>query len=153
MKNLHEYMKVSRIVFVPLMMLILLMISCNTTKQAVYPETEYELLKQAYKAFTKRDYLTAIQKYTHILDIYPESAEAYAFRGLCKYYLKDYEGAILDFDNALAYQPNYAEVYDLRGIARGELGDKDGACEDWKKAFELGFKPAFQLIKLFCWQE
>lgn len=131
----------------------LIITGCSTPKKTIYLETEYELLKYAYKAFVKKDYLSAIQKYTHVIDLYPESAEAYAFRGLCKYYLKDFEGAILDFDNALSFQPNYAEVYDLRGIVRGELGDKTGACDDWKKAFELGFKPAFQLIKLFCWQE
>lgn len=139
---------------IPLLLLSLLMVfaQCKTAPiEGV--ETEYELLKKGYKRVVMKDYKSAVQIYTRIIDLNPENVEAYAYRGLCKYHLKDFEGAIIDFNKAIQFQPDYAEVYDLRGIARGELGDKEGACEDWKKSFELGFKGAFQLIKEFCWEE
>lgn len=138
----------------PLMLLSILLVLTQCKTAAVDgSETEYDLLKKGYKRVVVKDYKSAIQIYTKILDINPENAEAFAYRGLCKYHLKDFEGAIIDFNKAILYQPDYAEAYDLRGIAKGELGDTEGACEDWKKSFELGFKGSFQLIKEFCWEE
>lgn len=140
-------------IFLPLLMLMLVVVSCKTNSSITGTEDEYDLLKKGYNRLSVKDYKGGIQVFTKILEINPENPEAFAYRGLCKYYLKDFEGAIRDYDKALEVQPGYAEVYDLRGIARGELGDKEGACADWKKAFELGLKGSFDLVKEFCWDE
>ncbi len=135
-----------------LLLLIVALTSCKSTA-VDGPESEFDLLRKAYKKVTMKDYKSAVQVYTRILDYNPENTEALAYRGLCKYHLKDFDGALIDFNKAILLQPDYAEVYDLRGIIKGELGDKDGACEDWKKSFELGFKGSFELIREFCWEE
>jgi len=136
-----------------LLLAVIMIISSCKTANVEGPETEYDLLKRGYQRFVRKDYQSAIQIYTRLLEINPENVEAYAYRGLCRYHLNDFEGAIIDFNKSIVYQPDYAEVYNLRGVARGELGDKTGACEDWKKSFELGFKGSFMLIKEFCWEE
>lgn len=134
-----------------ILLLALFSVQCRTYKAPT--DDAAELMKKAYQLLLKKQYQKSIYVFTELIQKYPEYAEAYAYRGLCKYFLKDYEGAILDYNNALEIQPNFAEVYDLRGIARGELGDSKGACEDWRRAFELGLKDAFSLIKVFCWDE
>ncbi len=150
-KNRSIDMKIK--LLLPILLFLGLMISCKTSSDIIGTESEYEMLKIGYNRLTVKDYKGAASIFTKITEFYPESPEAYAYRGLCKYHQKDFEGAIKDYDMALKIQPSYAEVYDLRGIAKGELGDKTGACEDWKKAFELGLKDAFDLLKEFCWDK
>ncbi|MCX7697439.1 MAG: tetratricopeptide repeat protein [Bacteroidales bacterium] len=137
--------------FLNILLFAFLFSQCRTYKAPT--DEASELMKKAYQLLVKKQYQKSIYAFTELIQKYPEYAEAYAYRGLCKYFLKDYEGAINDYNKALEIQPNFAEVYDLRGIARGELGDSKGACEDWRRAFELGLKDAFALIKVFCWDE
>jgi tetratricopeptide (TPR) repeat protein len=150
MKTILHFTKLSILLF---SYAILLSIASCKTASIEGNDTEYDLLKKGYRKVTMKEYKSAVQVYTRILEINPENPEALAYRGLCKYHLKDFEGALIDFNRAILQQPDYAEAYDLRGVVKGELGDKEGACSDWKKAFELGFNDAFQLIKEFCWEE
>lgn len=113
-------------------------------------EVEKEYLDQGNARIAQKDYKGAIDKFTMAIRINPNDADAYVFRGQAKYLLMEYKDAISDFNKAIDIQSEYAEAYDLRGIAKAELGDKTGACEDWQKAFELGFNPAFKLLKEFC---
>jgi len=122
----------------------------NNCKNIQVINDENDFLKKAYRFVVLKDYISAIQTYTRVLDINPENIEAYVYRGMCKYYIGDFAGSITDYDTALKIQPNYAEAYNLRGIAKGEMKDKIGACDDWHKAFEYGYKNSFELIKEFC---
>ncbi|MEI6765575.1 MAG: tetratricopeptide repeat protein [Bacteroidota bacterium] len=109
-----------------------------------------ELLDQGNARLGQKDYKAAVDKFSQALRISPNDADAYVFRGQAKYLQMEYKDAIADFNKAIDIQPDYAEAFDLRGIAKAELGDKAGACEDWQKSFELGFNPAFKLLKEFC---
>ncbi len=140
-------MKIASAIIISAIFLILF--SCKTVSEN-YSETEPQLLKKGYKKVLHKDYQDAITVYTKILETNSNNAEAFAYRGLCRFHLRDFEEAIKDFNSAILIQPDYAEAYDLRGVVRAETGDKDGACSDWKKAYELGMKDAFNLIKEFC---
>lgn len=135
-----------------LIFLVIFLSACKTTS-VNGPETEAELLKSGYKKVLRKDYTGAVLIYSKILDSNPANAEAFAYRGLCKFHLHDFQGSLQDFNYAIQNQSDYAEAYDLRGVVRAELGDREGACDDWKKAYELGLKDAFSLIKEFCWEE
>ncbi len=106
--------------------------------------------KKAERNLSSKNYEKAYAGFTKVIELEPDNADAYVFRGLSKYYLEVYEDAKIDFDRAIKLVPDYAEVYNFRGIVRDELGDRKGACEDWNKAFDLGFDPAFDLIEAFC---
>jgi len=73
--------------------------------------------------------------------------DAYYNRGTVKVKYGDYIGAIQDFDRVIEIQLGFAMAYYNRGIAKFELGDKSGAGLDWNKAFDLGMKEAYDLIK------
>lgn len=109
-----------------------------------------EYLDQGNARMAQKDYKGAVDKFNLALKLNPSDADAYVFRGQARYLQMEYKDAIADFNKAIDIQSDYAEAYDLRGIAKAELGDKTGACEDWNKAFELGFNPAFKLLKEFC---
>ncbi len=142
MKTIKNLYKLSIVAIV-----IMLFNNCNSAR---INGDENDLLKKAYNLVVLKDYISAIQTFTKVLDTEPDNVEAYVYRGMCKYYIGDFVGSITDYDTALKIQPNYAEAYNLRGIAKGEMKDKIGACDDWHKAFEYGYKNSFELIKEFC---
>ncbi|MCZ7616475.1 MAG: hypothetical protein M5T52_23690 [Ignavibacteriaceae bacterium] len=51
---------------------------------------------------------------------------------------------------SIEIQLSFAMAYYNRGITKFELGDKNGARLDWNKAFDLGMKEAYNLIKRHC---
>lgn len=94
----------------------------------------------------KGDYLSAIDLYTKIIDIYPNEWIFYNSRGLCKSILGDkdsdstfYFDAIDDFNKAIELSPNNGAAYCERGRIRLRLGSDYWACKDTNKAKELGF--------------
>jgi len=52
--------------------------------------------------------------YTKIIELHPDNAKAYNYRGRSKGCLKRYEEAIADYDNALRLDPSYIEVLELK---------------------------------------
>lgn len=86
----------------------------------------------------------AIEDYTRMITLMPESPTGYIARGKAHYELGDFESSISDYSKALddisissnlIYKPReWAEVYSLRGDAYSSTKDYPRAIEDYNKA-------------------
>jgi hypothetical protein len=98
-----------------------------------------------------QDHEGALRDYNKAIELKPTHAKAFAGRAHIKsLFLQDYEGALRDYDNAIASGPRLENAYVNRGFVRHHLADNEGACSDWKKALELGFLPAEEIIEEYC---
>lgn len=75
---------------------------------------------------------------------------AYFRRGVVKMKLDDNLGAINDFNKSIELNPFYAGSYSNRGLAKIMLNRKNEGCLDLSKAGELGYIPAYEIIKRYC---
>lgn len=147
-----------KVTFLTLLILlgVFLLPACKTRKQDLSDDivplekSVDDLLRSGDRKMTAHNFEGALKDFDKAAKLDPYGADIFNYRGMAKYFLEDYAGALIDFNKTIELQPDYAEAYNLRGIVRGELGDNDGACEDWEKAFELGFRPAFKLLREFC---
>jgi tetratricopeptide (TPR) repeat protein len=89
----------------------------------------------------------AIKLFSRAIDLLPDFARAYTFRGSAKFDIGDWDGAYDDYTKAIEIDPTYAEPYDFRGRLRLFWHDKEGACEDFRKAFILGRPGMFERVK------
>lgn len=96
------------------------------------------------------DFHGALIDQNKAIELKPDSPENYKYRGDIKCRFKDYSGALIDYNKAIELKPSYSEAYKNRGLAKIGLGDKNGGCLDFSKAGELGFFPAYDLIKKHC---
>lgn len=91
----------------------------------------------------------AFESYAKAIKINPNYFEAWLNRGVDKYYLKDFEGSLIDLTKAIEINPNLAVAYYFRATIL-KNSDRQSACEDLKKAANLGFNAAFQLLNEYC---
>ena len=99
-------------------------------------------------ALNQSRYDTAIEAFTHALEIVPDDYEAYNNRGIAyakKGLMKEAEA---DFDRAIERNPDYADAYVNRGIERQKQGYIDSALVDYHQAMTLteGNSPAQLLL-------
>ena len=72
-----------------------------------------------------------------MIQLKPNYADAYCYRGICHANLEDYQGAIADFSQAIEINPNCVIAYNARGNVRSTLGDEKQAGLDFQTATEL----------------
>lgn len=88
-------------------------------------------------AFSQKDYYEAINKFNKCVDIKPENAEVYFYRGLCKYVLFDNIGAEHDFSMAIIYHNFlYSDALNYRSLTKYRLGKYVEAINDINKVIE-----------------
>jgi len=80
---------------------------------------------------------SAIADYTKAIELRPDYAEAYEYRGLAKSMKGDIKGAIADYTKAIECRPDYTLAYTNRGVAEKREGDVDAAIADFTKAIEI----------------
>jgi tetratricopeptide (TPR) repeat protein len=83
------------------------------------------------------DYQGAISDYDQAIQLNPDYAEAYRYRGNSKDNLKDNQGAISDYDQVIKLNPDDAVAYYNRGNFKNNLGDNQGAIADYNQAIQL----------------
>ncbi len=76
--------------------------------------------------------------------------QAYLLRGNLYYKKKDYNNAFGSYSMALDLNPGDYKVYVNRAYLYLDMQESEKACRDLKKAYRLGYKPAYELIKTNC---
>ena len=89
----------------------------------------------------------AMNTWTTLIALYPDAAEYYVERGVCKFNLR-FKHAIQDFDYAIEMEDDNAYFYSCRAYIRDKIGDSEGAIADYSKALELDPEDAIILNNL-----
>jgi len=116
--------------------------SCKPSEQRAQ-----ELLHKGTGLVRQGEHLEAIEIFTRAIELKPDFAQAYTFRGSAKFDLGNWEGAYDDYTKAIEIDPTYAEPYDYRGRIRLFWYDEEGACEDFRMAFVLGHPGMFERVR------
>ena len=123
---------------------------------AYFKQAQQQPMKQLDEAFQNGDprafgypscfYLWNIQdpgfeqtlKYLkQLLQMHPDDAEAYAFRGNLFHSLEEPDKAIEDYSEAIRLNPTYADAYNKRSQAHFELDEYQEAADDAGEAIRL----------------
>ena len=102
---------------------------------------DYEYRELARELFHDEKYVEAVDYYDRAINLNPNYAEAYYWRGRAKLRHRQHALAILDFNEFVSMNPDYAEVYVYRAMAKFYLGYTDEITdeidEDIKMAMQL----------------
>ena len=89
----------------------------------------------------------AMNVWTTLIAKYPDAAEYFVERGVCKFNLR-FKHAILDFNEAIEMDPTNPYFYSCRAYIRDKTGDTEGSVEDYTKALDLDPEDAITLNNL-----
>ncbi len=100
-------------------------------------ETLQVMINQGIQAFQNKDYKTAIEVFTLVLEQNPTNSIAYNARGGAYDALGEYDKALNDFTKAIEYDPIFPHAYYNRGRVYTSLGKNSEALADLQKSVEL----------------
>jgi tetratricopeptide (TPR) repeat protein len=107
------------------------------TKARQEKESASNLKKNAgNKAFIKKNYEQAIQRYSEGIEINPDHT-LYSNRAACFVQLGQWENALEDAHKCLELKEDFAKGYFRKGVALFELGRYEEAVEALKEAYDL----------------
>lgn len=104
----------------------------------VFAETEQEALNKGVEYINQGNYDEAITELAKVIELNPNSADAYYNRGLAYDDKSNYDQGISDYNKAIELNPNYTNAYNNRGIDYYRKGNYDMAWQDVHKAESLG---------------
>jgi|GEM_PF-1807305 len=85
-----------------------------------------------------KSYYAAIQTFSEIIRLTPNSAYPYYNRGMAHFYHgQNYDKAIRDLTTAIRLKPKFDKAYRMRGLVRAEKGDWAGLRDDATEAIRL----------------
>jgi tetratricopeptide (TPR) repeat protein len=85
----------------------------------------------------KGEYDKAIASYTKAIELDPEDADTYYFRGIAYEYKGEYDKAILDYTKAIEMKPEFSPFYCARGDTYSSEGEYDKAIADYTTAIDV----------------
>ena len=85
----------------------------------------------------KDEFNTAITDYTNAIELDPEYAEAYNYRGIAYLSRGDFNNAIVDYTEAIELDQEFTDAYKDRAIAYLGSNDFYNAITDYTKAIQL----------------
>jgi len=91
-------------------------------------------IQRGREAYTRGEYLTALQEFRAVLEKHPAYADIRNLAGLCLGFLGQPEAALEEFDRALEVNGAYIEAWLNRSIVLNELGRYDEARESFERA-------------------
>ena len=103
-------------------------------------QKEKELIKEVIKYIDENQKERAIKKCKEILNINPESEDAYGFWGDCLREQDRYDEAIEKFKKAIDINPKSEQAYWVWGACLRRMGRSDEAIEKFKKAIKINSK-------------
>jgi len=83
----------------------------------------------------------ATDDFDRALELDPQNADAYYYRGVVAGRLESWDKAVADLTKAIGLNSQYADAYFWRGAARQQQGDLNGALADFNQIITL--KPQF----------
>ncbi|MCU0535821.1 MAG: tetratricopeptide repeat protein [Hydrococcus sp. Prado102] len=92
------------------------------------------------RSHSQEDFAGAIEDFNKAIQLDPNQAEAFNYRGTSYFWLKDYQKAMADYNQAIRLDPNLAIAYYNRAYVRLEMGDKQGAIADFRQGATLSKK-------------
>ncbi len=102
-----------------------------------------DYLASAAQKYGNHDYRGALAEYDRVIQLQPNNAIAYNYRGVLKVKIQDFEGGMADYNHAIQLDANYGEAYSNRGsLKANKLQDLSGAMADYDLAIELSPKYA-----------
>lgn len=96
-----------------------------------------ECIERGDNFYAAQEYDLATLEYSRALDLTPDNATAYYYRGWSRAYIKLYNEAIQDFSMTIKLSPDDAAGYYSRGWAYAKLKNYDNAILDCSKSIEL----------------
>ena len=98
--------------------------------ESLYRTGEHQLNSQSYYG--------AIQTFSEIIRLTPNSPYPYFNRGMAHFYHgQNYDKAIRDLTTAIRLKPKFDKAYQMRGLVRAEKGDWEGLRDDATEAIRL----------------
>jgi tetratricopeptide (TPR) repeat protein len=94
-------------------------------------------LSRADAYVRKTDYDRALADYDEVIKLAPDTAIAFALRGVVHAKRGDYDGAIADYERAIDLEPNLASAFSNHGLAWAAKGELRLAIADYTKAIKL----------------
>lgn len=99
------------------------------------------------KAFVEqRDYDAALENFNRAIELNPNLADAYNWRGFTYAGLGNQQQALNDYDRAIELNPRLALAYSRRGVLRATRGDTQTGLADCNRAIELDANDAKNFV-------
>jgi tetratricopeptide (TPR) repeat protein len=117
----------------------------SSISQNTAPKAD-DYVAAAAQKYGNRDYRGALADYDRAIQLTPNNAIAYNYRGVLKEKIQDIQGGLADYNRAIQLDANYGEAYSNRGTLKAnKLQDLQGALADYNLAIELNpkYAPAY----------
>ncbi|MBW4612002.1 MAG: tetratricopeptide repeat protein [Desmonostoc vinosum HA7617-LM4] len=101
-----------------------------------------ELYNKGLEKAKQKDYGGAIEEFNRVLQLTPNSTQAYLQRGLAYYDSGAILQAVSDYTEVIKLNPQSVEAYYCRGLARLALKNLPGALDDVEQAIRLNYNYA-----------
>jgi serine/threonine protein kinase/Tfp pilus assembly protein PilF len=100
-----------------------------------------DFLLKANAKYMTGDLKGAVENYSQVLQLNPNSAEAYFGRGDARGDLGELQSGLEDLNQAIQIDPKIVRSYGARALIRQKLGDQTGAKTDYQTALKLKINP------------
>lgn len=118
--------------------------STRVSQEAVSMAIEY--IGRGKVFIDQRDYDAALENFNKAIDLNPNSADAYNWRGFTYAGLSNQQQALNDYDRAIELDPRLALAYSRRGVLRATNGDTQTGLADCNRAIELDANDARNFV-------
>lgn len=91
----------------------------------------------------------SIADFSRAIELRPDSAHAYNYRGWAHYQHGDFNAAMADVNHAIALDQDLAYAYNNRGLIWQSMGFPELARLDYQHAIDLGFEQTWADTNLY----
>jgi len=116
----------------------------------LYPSDYYALSLGGLISAQSGDNNSALKYFNRMIDVNPNSVEAYTSRGDIWISTRMWSYANSDFSMALDLDPYNSEVWLSKGISLLNMGKKEEACHDFRQSLKLGNRKASDYVSKNC---
>ena len=103
-------------------------------------ETEPSKVNQEDKSIEKNEAKEEIAAFSRVIELKPNSFDAYISRSQAYFFLEDYNKALDDLNQAIKLKPKTAYIYGYRGTIYHKLKDYPKALADYNQALAIDNK-------------